>query len=143
MIGAALEFSSNTSLILLHTGKERRLIYMAKIELQQRLKSITVTAALVFCWALFASYMSSAERLLPKTQPAAAGAQIIEKETNEGFSAKLLHFFWQSGKSSYEHVWPVSNKLIKDLQCVCLYLNYYFCLSRRWSFIGNWWWDRL
>lgn len=123
---------------------------MAKIELQQRLKSVIVTAAFVFCWALFESYMGDAERLLPNTQ-------IIEKEkeSKEGFSSKLLHFFWQSGKSSYEHVWPVSNKLIKHLHCaLCIvfvfllknsYFFFFFCfeLSRRWSFTGNWWWDRL
>lgn len=92
-------------------GRRRVIILMAKIELQQRLKSVIVTAAFVFCWALFESYMGDAERLLPNTQ-------IIEKESKEGFSAKLLHFFWQSGKSSYEHVWPVSNKFLHCALCI-------------------------
>lgn len=108
-------------------GRRRVIIHMAKIELQQRLKSVIVTAAFVFCWALFESYMGDAERLLPNTQ-------IIEKESKEGFSAKLLHFFWQSGKSSYEHVWPVSNKLIKHLHCaLCLF--FYLKISTFFFFI--------
>ncbi|CDP02034.1 unnamed protein product [Coffea canephora] len=71
--------------------------------INQRAKAIALTAAWFFCWILFtASDIGSAERLLKTVEP----GHIVEKEMRQGFIVRLVHFLWQSGKSSYQHVWP-------------------------------------
>ncbi|XP_052195103.1 sulfite exporter TauE/SafE family protein 3-like [Diospyros lotus] len=71
--------------------------------LNQRSKAVAVTAAWVVLWGLFtASDIGNAERLLRSTEPGYS----VEKEMRQGFALRLFHFFWQGGKSSYEHVWP-------------------------------------
>ncbi|KAA8547355.1 hypothetical protein F0562_003781 [Nyssa sinensis] len=73
------------------------------MEVNQRAKALAVAAAWVVCWGLFAaSDVGNAERLLRAPEPAYS----VEKETTKGFGVRLIHFFWQSGGSSYEHVWP-------------------------------------
>ena len=77
--------------------------------INQRAKAIALTAAWFFCWILFtASDIGSAERLLKTVEP----GHIVEKEMRQGFIVRLVHFLWQSGKSSYQHVWPVSSKIV-------------------------------
>ncbi|XP_058186210.1 sulfite exporter TauE/SafE family protein 3-like isoform X3 [Rhododendron vialii] len=72
-------------------------------EVNQRAKAIVASAAWVVCWGLFTVCdVGSAERLLRATEPGC----LVEKEMGLGFAVRMLHFFWQSGKSSYEHVWP-------------------------------------
>ncbi|KAI8028755.1 Sulfite exporter TauE/SafE family protein 3 [Camellia lanceoleosa] len=72
-------------------------------ELNQRAKAVATTAAWVVCWGLFTVIdVGSAERLLRATEP----GYFVEKEMRHGFVVRLLHFFWQTGKSSYQPVWP-------------------------------------
>ncbi|CAK9150747.1 unnamed protein product [Ilex paraguariensis] len=76
---------------------------MARADVNQKAKAVAATVAWVVCWGLFTlSGFGSAERFLKATEP----GYIVEKEMRLGFALRLLHFFWQSGKSSYEHVWP-------------------------------------
>lgn len=75
------------------------------LEMNQRIKALVLTASWVCCWILFTSSdIGSAERLIKAIEP----GHIVEKEMRQGFLVRVLHFFWQSGKSSYQHVWPVS-----------------------------------
>lgn len=65
------------------------------------------TAAKVAAWALFLgvlmlSHLSRAERPLKAKEVEIA----VDEDIREGFVAKMLNFLWQSGKSSYQHVWP-------------------------------------
>ncbi|GMP28311.1 hypothetical protein CsSME_00003912 [Camellia sinensis var. sinensis] len=72
-------------------------------ELNQRAKAVATTAAWVVCWGLFTVIdVGSAERLLRATEP----GYFVEKEMRHGFVVRLLHFFWQTGKSTYQPVWP-------------------------------------
>ncbi|KAK3011627.1 hypothetical protein RJ639_011129 [Escallonia herrerae] len=76
---------------------------MAGFEVKQRVKGLAAAAAWVICWSLFTmSGVGSAERLLKATEP----GYIVEREMRQGFLVQVLHFFWQSGKSSYQPVWP-------------------------------------
>ncbi|KAK2981579.1 hypothetical protein RJ640_011109 [Escallonia rubra] len=76
---------------------------MAGFEVKQRVKGLAAAAAWVICWILFTmSGVGSAERLLKATEP----GYIVEREMRQGFLVQVLHFFWQSGKSSYQPVWP-------------------------------------
>lgn len=78
---------------------------MARNEVNQRAKAIVATVAWVVCWGLFTvSGVGNAERLLKSTEP----EYVVEKEMTQGFVVRLLHFLWQTGKSSYQPVWPVS-----------------------------------
>ncbi|XP_057492799.1 sulfite exporter TauE/SafE family protein 3-like [Actinidia eriantha] len=72
-------------------------------EVSQRAMAVAATAACLVCWGLFTVIgFGSAERLLRVTEP----DYFVEKEMRHGFIVRLLHFFWQTGKSGYEHVWP-------------------------------------
>ncbi|XP_047322139.1 sulfite exporter TauE/SafE family protein 3-like [Impatiens glandulifera] len=55
------------------------------------------------CLLFAVSEVRSADRLLRSNN---TYNNVKENETGEGFAMKLLHFFWQSGKSSYQPVWP-------------------------------------
>ncbi|XP_047310764.1 sulfite exporter TauE/SafE family protein 3-like [Impatiens glandulifera] len=70
---------------------------MALVELFNKSRVNWISAAwMIICCLLFAVMnVGNADRLLGKRD-----------ETGEGFTKKLLHFLWQSGKSSYEPVWP-------------------------------------
>lgn len=84
---------------------------MATEEVKQRGKAMVALTAWVVCWGLFTvCEVGSAERLLRETEP----GYFVEKEMRLSFAVRLLHFFWQSGKSSYEHVWPVSLHLLHN-----------------------------
>lgn len=77
---------------------------MARNEVHQRAKAIVTTIAWVVFWGLFmASGVGSAERLLKSKER----DYVVDKETRQGFLVQLLHFLWQTGKSSYQPVWPV------------------------------------
>ena len=74
-------------------------------EVSQRAMAVAATVACLVCWGLFTVIgFGSAERLLRVTEP----DYFVEKEMRHGFIVRLFHFFWQTGKSGYEHVWPVS-----------------------------------
>ncbi|GFZ18667.1 sulfite exporter TauE/SafE family protein [Actinidia rufa] len=65
--------------------------------------AVAATAACLVCWGFITVIgFGSAERLLRVTEP----DYFVEKEMSYGFIVRLIHFFWQSGKSGYEHVWP-------------------------------------
>ncbi|KAF8409949.1 hypothetical protein HHK36_002468 [Tetracentron sinense] len=72
---------------------------MARVEVNQRV----VTAWLV-CWGLvMVIQVGRAERPFRATDQETS----VEKEMNEeGFLVSVVNFLWQSGKSSYHHVWP-------------------------------------
>ncbi|GFY86377.1 sulfite exporter TauE/SafE family protein [Actinidia rufa] len=72
-------------------------------EVSQRAMAVGATAACVVCWGFVTVIgFGSAERLLRVTEP----DYFVEKEMSYGFIVRLIHFFWQSGKSGYQHVWP-------------------------------------
>ncbi|XP_057482730.1 sulfite exporter TauE/SafE family protein 3-like [Actinidia eriantha] len=76
---------------------------MGQNEVSQRAMAVAATAACLVCWGLFTVIgFGSAERLLRATEP----DYFVEKEMRHGFIVRLIHFFWQNGKSGYEHVWP-------------------------------------
>ncbi|XP_047318519.1 sulfite exporter TauE/SafE family protein 3-like [Impatiens glandulifera] len=68
-------------------------------------KTIAAAAAsafLVCCFLLIQSCLGGTDRLKSLEHD-----QIhVDKEMEPGFGVKLLHFFWQIGKSSYQPVWP-------------------------------------
>lgn len=68
--------------------------------------SSLVTAAtwLILCILVMICNVSLAERVLKEKEP----AKFVEKET-KGFLRAMVDFLWESGKSSYEPVWPVSS----------------------------------
>lgn len=57
------------------------------------------------------SNLCFAERQLKDKQPEI----FVEKVEIQSFLPRIVHFFWQAGKSSYEHVWPVSFSLCLEL----------------------------
>jgi hypothetical protein len=81
---------------------------MAQTHAKHRALAISTAAAAWFLfWSLVVmSSVCSAERNLRDKQ-----TENFEKEVKEGFLLRTVHFLWQSGKSSYEHVWPVSFQL--------------------------------
>ncbi|XP_042520671.1 sulfite exporter TauE/SafE family protein 3-like [Macadamia integrifolia] len=72
---------------------------MALVKVKRR-----VVAAWVICLGLvMISQVGGAERLLRAiVQQSSFG----KEEEEEGFMVNMVHFLWQSGKSSYHHVWP-------------------------------------
>ncbi|GMP31753.1 hypothetical protein CsSME_00005834 [Camellia sinensis var. sinensis] len=82
-------------------------MYMASTKVNQRAKAVAATvAAWVVCWCLFTvSDEGNAERLL-KSSTDHRPQHFSEEEMRSGFGLRLIHFFWQNAKSSYEHVWP-------------------------------------
>ncbi|XP_028051382.1 sulfite exporter TauE/SafE family protein 3-like isoform X2 [Camellia sinensis] len=82
-------------------------MYMASTKMNQRAKAVAATvAAWVVCWCLFTvSDVGNAERLL-KSSTDHRPQHFSEEEMRSGFGLRLIHFFWQNAKSSYEHVWP-------------------------------------
>ncbi|CAL5326364.1 unnamed protein product [Camellia sinensis] len=82
-------------------------MYMASTKVNQRAKAVAATvAAWVVCWCLFTvSDVGNAERLL-KSSTDHRPQHFSEEEMRSRFGLRLIHFFWQNAKSSYEHVWP-------------------------------------
>lgn len=77
---------------------------MDRTRVNQTAKALATTVAWVLCWGLFTvSGVGNAERILKATEP----GYVVEKEMRQGFVVQVLHFLWQSGKSSYQPVWPV------------------------------------
>ncbi|XP_002521607.2 sulfite exporter TauE/SafE family protein 3 [Ricinus communis] len=79
---------------------------MAKIELnfRQRASAIAAMLMLILLSLLATSNFTSAERLLFKEQNHTK--VLVDHEKEKSFLQKAAHFLWQSGKSSYEPVWP-------------------------------------
>ena len=68
-------------------------------------KAFSVCATLM--WIVFLLLMSGfviGERILKDKNP----ERFVEEEKGNGFFVRVIHFLWQDGKSSYQHVWPVS-----------------------------------
>lgn len=85
--------------------------------------SILTLVAAAAIWLVFAGFVmmsdvASAERVLKDKQP----ENVVDEEVKEGFFIRVIHFFWQGGKSAYQHVWPVSI----HLSYVCTYHNWHF-----------------
>ncbi|XP_065626019.1 sulfite exporter TauE/SafE family protein 3-like, partial [Quercus suber] len=77
---------------------------MAQTQLNHRALAVSTTAAawfLFWCLVMFSNFCF-AERQLKDKQPEI----FVEKVEIQGFLPRIVHFFWQAGKSSYEHVWP-------------------------------------
>ncbi|XP_015890188.2 sulfite exporter TauE/SafE family protein 3 isoform X1 [Ziziphus jujuba] len=69
--------------------------------------SILTLVAAAAIWLVFAGFVmmsdvASAERVLKDKQP----ENVVDEEVKEGFFIRVIHFFWQGGKSAYQHVWP-------------------------------------
>ena len=81
---------------------------MARTEAKRKAVSVSAAAVLlvwmVFC-LLVISDVVSAERVLKDKKPENF---VHQEEMQQGFFMRVAHFLWQSGKSSYQHVWPVS-----------------------------------
>ncbi|XP_030975355.1 sulfite exporter TauE/SafE family protein 3-like [Quercus lobata] len=77
---------------------------MAQTQLNHRALAVSTTAAAWFLfWCLvMLSNLCFAERQLKDKQPEI----FVEKVEIQSFLPRIVHFFWQAGKSSYEHVWP-------------------------------------
>lgn len=60
-------------------------------------------------WSLIMIFnVSLAERIMKERKP----ESFVEKDSQkEGIIVRVIDFIWQSDKSSYEHVWPVSSIL--------------------------------
>ncbi|AES94934.1 putative transmembrane protein TauE [Medicago truncatula] len=64
--------------------------------------SLVIAATwLIMCILVMICNVSLAERVLKEKEP----AKFVEKET-KGFLKAMVDFLWESGKSSYEPVWP-------------------------------------
>lgn len=79
---------------------------MARLGVNQRaVAAVVATSALVVCLGLvMMSGVGNAERLLKADDRPAE--HLVNKNKEPGFLSKVVHFLWQSGKSSYQHVWP-------------------------------------
>ncbi|RVW22664.1 Sulfite exporter TauE/SafE family protein 3 [Vitis vinifera] len=79
---------------------------MARLGVNQRaVAAVAATSALVVCLGLvMMSGVGNAERLLKADDRPAE--HLVNKNKEPGFLSKVVHFLWQSGKSSYQHVWP-------------------------------------
>ncbi|KAJ4843829.1 hypothetical protein Tsubulata_038913 [Turnera subulata] len=77
---------------------------MTKIGLNRRASPALALAAacLILLGLVMLSNLAGAERVL-KDEKAETP---IKKEMRPGFMERVAHFLWQSGKSSYEPVWP-------------------------------------
>ncbi|KDP38300.1 hypothetical protein JCGZ_05186 [Jatropha curcas] len=66
-------------------------------------KRVSVIGAMVIFFGLMVmGSFTNAERLLKEQKPKI----LVEKEMEPSFLQKMAHFLWQSGKSSYDPVWP-------------------------------------
>lgn len=73
---------------------------MAQIKVNQ--KALANATRLVILGLLMMTNLGTAERLLKYKNP----PNYVEEETRQGFLDRVSNFLWQSGKSSYEPVWP-------------------------------------
>ncbi|KAJ7944299.1 Sulfite exporter TauE/SafE family protein [Quillaja saponaria] len=75
---------------------------MAHSEVNLRALRISAVAAWIVFWSLIMmSNVSYADRVLKEK----TSKEFAEKE-GQGIIVRMVDFFWQSGKSSYERVWP-------------------------------------
>ncbi|XP_062102382.1 sulfite exporter TauE/SafE family protein 3-like isoform X2 [Humulus lupulus] len=80
---------------------------MARAQVIMNQKAFSVSAAILL-WMVFASFflMSvfvNGERLLKDIKPETLPHQ---EEKRPGIIIRVIHFFWEGGKSTYQHVWP-------------------------------------
>lgn len=68
------------------------------------IRTLAIAAFAVFLVMVMMSHISNAERVLKDKH----GEVHVNKESTQTFIVRVAHFLWQGGKSSYEHVWPVS-----------------------------------
>jgi Na+/melibiose symporter-like transporter len=74
-------------------------------EVKHRPSSVTAATWLTLCILLtMICNVCLAERVLKEKE----SKNHVEKET-KGFLRAMVDFLWESGKSSYEPVWPVSS----------------------------------
>lgn len=133
---------------------------MAQTQLNHRALAISTTAVAWFLfWCLvMLSNFCFAERQLKDKQPEI----FVEKVEIQGFLPRIVQFFWQAGKSSYEHVWPVSSSLCLQLSVTLWHIDnmkkriwffmiflsflyhfnifilvYIYWLSRKWNLAGK------
>lgn len=94
---------------------------MAQTQLNHRALAISTTAVAWFLfWCLvMLSNFCFAERQLKDKQPEI----FVEKVEIQGFLPRIVQFFWQAGKSSYEHVWPVSSSLCLQLSVTLWHID--------------------
>ncbi|XP_043709851.1 sulfite exporter TauE/SafE family protein 3-like isoform X2 [Telopea speciosissima] len=76
---------------------------MASVEVKRR----NAVAWVVCLGLVMMSQVGGAERL-PRAiaQQSSVHKKVAEEEEEEGFMIQMVNFLWQSGKSSYHHVWP-------------------------------------
>ncbi|GMN29465.1 hypothetical protein TIFTF001_002431 [Ficus carica] len=79
---------------------------MARTEAKRKAVSVSA-AAVLLVWMVFGllviSDVVSGERVLKDKKPENF---VHQEEKQQGFFMRVAHFLWQSGKSSYQHVWP-------------------------------------
>ncbi|PON67679.1 Transmembrane protein TauE-like [Parasponia andersonii] len=78
---------------------------MARIVVNQ--KAFSVSAAIVL-WIFFACFVLmsgfvSGERVLKDQN---SENSVNQQEKKPGFFLRIIHFLWEGGKSTYQHVWP-------------------------------------
>lgn len=82
---------------------------MAQTRMNRRALAAAAAAWLVFLVLVMMEQMVSAERLLKDKDPDQVFA---DQKKRPGVLFRVVHFFWQGDKSSYEPVWPVSFSLV-------------------------------
>lgn len=101
-----------------------------KVPLSKSASSVAAAALwMVFTILVMMSDVGNAERVLKDKQPA---ENFVEEHMEKGIFVRVIQFLWQGGKSSYQHVWPVSiySYLLHHPNCV---LNGY--VSAPWKII--------
>lgn len=89
---------------------------MARLRVNHRaVATAAAAAALMVCLAIvMMSDVGNGERILKENDQRTE--DLVHKSKQQGVLSKVLHFLWQSGKSSYQHVWPVSPSFIRFLR---------------------------
>ncbi|TXG59617.1 hypothetical protein EZV62_014190 [Acer yangbiense] len=77
---------------------------MAQTWINQR--ALAAVAWMVFMCLVMMGEQGSSERLLKNKNPQVFPEESDHDMRQQGFLVRVAHFFWQSGKSSYEPVWP-------------------------------------
>ncbi|XP_031255001.1 sulfite exporter TauE/SafE family protein 3-like [Pistacia vera] len=77
---------------------------MAQTRMNRRALAAAAAAGMVFLGLVMTEQMVGAERLLKDKDPDQVFAD--QREMRPALLLRVVHFFWQGGKSSYEPVWP-------------------------------------
>lgn len=95
----------------------------------------TARTWLILCIITMLFNVSLAERVLKEKET----VNHVEKQT-KGFLKAMVDFLWESGKSSYEPVWPVSLSFVFSLLisfCIVYFTCIHYILCRKWNLIGK------